>query len=78
MNVQPLSYAYDTQVYRLTNLSPFSLVLPPHSPGPTAFYNPTALPNAATRKTSPHTLKARLVDCIAIMRQDADKQMKFL
>lgn len=41
--VQPLTYVYDTQVYRSTNTTPFSLVLTRHPPGPTTFDNPSVL-----------------------------------
>lgn len=42
--VQPLTYHYDRQLYRSTNVFPFFLFLTRHTWGPTTIESPTVLP----------------------------------
>lgn len=69
-------YGYNAQGNCSTILTPVYLVLMWQISGPTIFYATTALPTDATATTSPHILRARLINTVAAMPQDVDNQMK--
>lgn len=58
--VQQLSHEWNPYVPRSTKLSPCSVMLSHHPPGPTAFDNPTGFPTDGTAATTPHTLLSLL------------------
>lgn len=57
-------------------LTPSSLVLSGHPPGPNIFEVPTALTTYATVTTSLHELQSRLIHRLQTMRPEAAKRMK--
>lgn len=54
--VQPLTYAYNNQVYFRKGMTLFSLGLTLHPPGLNTFATPTALPTYANEESPPKTL----------------------
>lgn len=73
MYVKPLTYAYNSQGHRVTNLPLFGLVLSRQPPGPTTVDSRTSLPTDATATTAPQVLRARLILRVAPVRQDTDR-----
>lgn len=74
--VQLLKDAYNAQVHCSTSLTPFALVLSQCPLYPTTIDDPMGLQTHAKSITPPHIIPARLLHCVAEMRQDADKQLK--
>lgn len=56
--VQPLTYAYRSQVHRSTNTTPFSLVLSGQPLGPASFENNSAFSSDTYYPTEPQALRA--------------------
>lgn len=68
MYVQPLTYAYNTQVHRSTNVIPFSLVLSRQPPGPESTEYPTCLPTYFMTYIPVDKLRLRLHSRLSVMK----------
>lgn len=71
--LQTLTYTCNAQGQRSKNMSLFGIVFSRHLATPTSFGKPTALPTDSTATTSRHALKASLLQHVATMPQEADK-----
>lgn len=73
---QSLTYDFDRQVNRATNLLLFSSTISQQSPGPTKLDYPIALLTDVTRTTSTNFLRARLSHWLSTKTHDVPKGMK--
>lgn len=68
MFVQPLTYAYNSEISDSTGTALFRLVLSRHQPVPTTLHCPSALPTDAEESNASSKLKPRRFHRIAVMQ----------
>lgn len=73
--IRPLTYVYNTQVYRSTKPTPFSFVLSRHPPGPVLLKSGSALPTNSYAKTSSQVLRSTLEARICALRAKVNASM---
>lgn len=73
--MQPLTYAYETQMHRSTNMTPISLVLSRHQSGPTTVPQPSSKIIYSYDETDPRWLHFSFQRKIATLHAEADTHM---
>lgn len=76
IQVQPLTYAYNSQLHRSKNLLPFILILAGQPLSPTTFIYPMLFPTDSATNTSTHVFRALTIQRLSTMRQDVDNRTK--
>lgn len=74
--VQPLTYAYNNQVHRCTNTSPYSLFLSRHPPGPSLLRATTDTPITGKSESSPQMIRRTIQAHILALRAKVDAHLR--
>lgn len=74
--MQPVAYAYNVQVHKSTNTTPFSLVLLRHAPGPTTPSQPSVLSSVSYVDPGLRWLKLSHQHKIAALQAKASLQLE--
>lgn len=74
--MQPITYAYNTQVHMPTNMTLFSLVLSRHPPGPTPVSHPSSLNNDSYVEADPQWLHLNLQRKFATLQANVSTPMR--
>ena len=73
--IQPLTYAYNAQVHRSTNATPFSLVLSRHPPGPILEQSTDPISKPSTPERTKY-VKTRMLSRIQDLMAGTDKRLE--
>lgn len=73
--VQPLAYAYNTQVHRCIELSSFRVVFKCHSPGAALFDFPSTIPTDFSGNVSLFTLPNQILAKLSIKKEKVDNPL---
>lgn len=74
--MQPLTYAYECQVYHWTKKTTFSQALSRHLLGQRTVASPSGLPDDAVNATIPNVLRQKILEQVAAMQEKSFEHFK--